>query len=311
MKEAVPALFLNDKSAMPMQAFEVAKEEAAGMEVQTMLDMEKITLSSIKPTPQMPVKTPPMTREASAEEAEEDTDIAGEVVYAEEVKKEAVPPLVHSDTEETKENVADIAGDAEAEASEDLKEAVPPLVHNDKSAMLIQAFEVAKEETAGMEAQTMLGDMEITLNSIKPTPMPPMPPMDASAEKNASAEKTELELSNRSPTSQFEFDVMHATHKSHSFALMDLEEKSISSEESLSLTNSEVDSFFSAADSTLFGDGDAFVEEVLSPVAPLADYFFCRMESRLPDKVCYWKEAHDELSVVKGDIDAEDDTKNE
>ncbi len=87
VKEAVPALVLNDKSAMPMQAFEVAKEEAAGMEVQTMLDMEKITLTSI-----MPTKTPPMTMEASAEEAVEDTDIAREV-YAEEVKKEAVPPL--------------------------------------------------------------------------------------------------------------------------------------------------------------------------------------------------------------------------
>ena len=33
VKEAVPALVLNDKSAMPMQAFEVVKEEAAGMEV--------------------------------------------------------------------------------------------------------------------------------------------------------------------------------------------------------------------------------------------------------------------------------------
>ena len=56
----------------------------------------------------------------------------------------------------------------EAEAAEDLKEAVPPLVHSDKSAMPMQAFEVAKEEAAGMEAQTMLGDMEITLSSIKP-----------------------------------------------------------------------------------------------------------------------------------------------
>ena len=151
-----------------------------------------------------------------------------------------------------------------------------------------------------MEAQTMLGDMEITL-SIKPTQRP----------VNASADKTEVELSNRSPTSQFEFDVMHATHKSHSFALIDLEDKSISSEESLSIMNSEVDSLFSAAESTQNGVGDRFVEDVLSPMAPLADYLFCRMESRLPDAVCYWKEAHDELSVVKGNDDAEEDAKKE
>ena len=186
----------------------------------------------------------------------------------------------------------------EAEAAEDLKEAVPPLVHNDKSAMLIQAFEVAKEEAAGMEAQTMLGDMEITL-SIKPTQMP----MDASAEENASAEKTELEFSNPSPTSQFEFDVIHATHKSHSFALMD-EERSISSEESLSVMHSEVDSLFSAAESTQNGVADGFVEEVLSPMVPLADYLFCKMDAN-PALACYWREAHDELSV-KGNDDAKD-----
>ena len=151
-----------------------------------------------------------------------------------------------------------------------------------------------------MEAQTMLGDMEITL-SIKPTQRP----------VNASADKTEVELSNRSPTSQFEFDVMHATHKSHSFALIDLEDKSVSSEESLSVMNSEVGSLFSAADSTQNGDGDGFVEDVISPIVPLADSVFCLMDSGLPDAVCYWKEAHDELSVVKGNDDAEEDAKRE
>ena len=207
-----------------------------------------------------------------------------------------LPESAEKKAEEAEEDAVTLPETPEKEVEADAREvkvAVPPLVHNDKSAMLMQAFEVAKEEAAGMEAQTMLGDMEITL-SIKPTQRP----------VDASAEKTELEFSNPSPTSQFEFDVMHATHKSHSFALMDLEEKSISSEESLSVMNSEVDSLFSAAESTQNGDGDGFVEDILSPMVPLADYLFCKMDAN-PALACYWREAHDELSV-KGNDDAKD-----
>ena len=128
--------------------------------------------------------------------------------------------------------------ETETEDELKMKEAVPALVHNDKSAMLMQAFEVAKEEAAGTEAKTLLGDMEVTLTSIKPTPVPvPVKPPPMTMEESTSIQDLDapppLPLSNRSPTSQFEYDVMNATHqnldfdhlqKSYSYALMDEDE---------------------------------------------------------------------------------------
>eukprot|EP00984_Skeletonema_dohrnii_P021794 scaffold10971_cov50-Skeletonema_dohrnii-CCMP3373.AAC.1 len=61
---------------------------------------------------------------------------------------------------------------AKEEAAGTVKKEKDVLVHNSMSEMIMQASEVAKGEAAGMEADTMLGDMEITLNSIKPKPTP-------------------------------------------------------------------------------------------------------------------------------------------
>ena len=240
---------------------------------------------------------------------------------AEEV--EAKVTRAHCSVPDSEEDALTLPETPEKAEAEELKETVSVLVHNDKSAMIMQALEVAKEEAAGMEAETMLGDMEITLNSIKPTQMPvktlPMP-MDMDMEASTPSMGEPPQLFNRSPTSQFEFDVMHATHKSYSFALMD-EDKSISSEESLPKETAEksiaseavsfkdidrgevgglptltelVDNVSSAVkmlsgiEDKGVAENDDLVEtvdEVLSPVSQFTDYVFCRMESRIPDVV--------------------------
>jgi len=233
-----------------------------------------------------------------------DMEIAAKVEVKEE--EEAVP--VHNDK-------SAMIMSAKEEAAGTAKKDV--LVHNSMSEMIMQASEVAKGEAAGMEAETMLGDMEITLNSIKPKPTPlPVSPL-----KNAPPP-----LSTRSPTSQFEYDIMNATHqnldyislqkqKSYSLNLMD-EEESISSEESLQEENKadeeikgqsenenkvddelivEIENVYKTEDvgcskcvddivTEDFGLSD-FVDDVLHPMSAVADFMFCKMECAFPEAV--------------------------
>ena len=183
---------------------------------------------------------------------------------------------------------------ADKTQAEEVMKGVPVLAHNDKSAM--QAFEVAKEEAAGTETKTMLGDLEITLNSIKPKPTPVKTLRMTEESPNFQDASSPPPLSTRSPTSQFECDVMNATHqnldfdrlqKSYSYSLMD-EDKSISSEDSIvSEAEHTHDTDGAGAEDDEQSDGllPAFVDHVLSPMAPLSDYMFCRMKSNLPDIV--------------------------
>jgi NADPH:quinone reductase-like Zn-dependent oxidoreductase len=134
-------------------------------------------------------------------------------------------------------------------------------VHDSMAAMIAQASALAEEEAVGGTEAT-LGDMEVTLRAIKkPSPI------------SSPSQRTQRILSSqRSPTSQFEYDVMEATHrtldfdilhKSRSFALIDDDNESISSEESLQEEKNDEESVLTDALSTgkKAGDNDELADE--------------------------------------------------
>mmetsp|Transcript_18362 Transcript_18362/g.27887 ORF Transcript_18362/g.27887 Transcript_18362/m.27887 type:complete len:746 (+) Transcript_18362:10-2247(+) len=239
------------------------------------------------------------------------------------------------------------------------KEAVP----NDMSSMIMQATElVTVEADDGNDATTAaLGDMEITLRAMKPSPVVTTPsqqtdmhgrdgsnavvqtptrdyvdvdssPTDAGvveqgelktdeSEKMAAAadggqevaiapgvgqeEELKAESSSseknilpaqRSPTSQFELDVLNATYPTVDFEnlqkcsralLDDDDDKSISSEESQGSDDDSILSDAASVNAKVQKDDEVldFVHDILSPMDCAADYMFCQMQCAFPNIV--------------------------
>eukprot|EP00985_Skeletonema_marinoi_P017437 scaffold9561_cov133-Skeletonema_marinoi.AAC.3 len=140
-----------------------------------------------------------------------------------------------------------------------------------------------------------LGDMEVTLRVIKTSPVSSPSPFERTdAQGLPMKDVPPPSTSSHSPTSitQFEYSITGATHRSHSYALMD-EDKSISSEAEAGAEDSFVQnddmSFVSDALSTHKktdeGELTEFVEDVLSPMTCAADYMFCKMQCAFPNEV--------------------------
>ncbi|KAK1742720.1 hypothetical protein QTG54_006317 [Skeletonema marinoi] len=140
-----------------------------------------------------------------------------------------------------------------------------------------------------------LGDMEVTLRVIKTSPVSSPSPFERTdAQGLPMKDVPPPSTSSHSPTSitQFEYSITGATHRSHSYALMD-EDKSISSEAEAGAEDSFVQnddmSFVSDALSTHKKTDEGalteFVEDVLSPMTCAADYMFCKMQCAFPNEV--------------------------
>jgi len=242
--------------------------------------------------------------------------------------------------------VATATNEKEVAAAE--KEAVP----NDMSSMIMQATElVTVEADDGNDATAALGDMEITLRAMKPSPVVTTPsqqtdmhgrdgsnavvqtptrdymdvdssPTDAGvveqgelktdeSEKMAAApgggqeEEPKAESSSseknilpaqRSPTSQFELDVLNATHPTVDFEnlqkcskalLDDDDDKSISSEESQGSDDISILSDAASVNAKVQKDDEVldFVHDILSPMDCAADFMFCQMQCAFPNIV--------------------------
>ena len=175
--------------------------------------------------------------------------------------------------------------------------------------------ELAGKNTAtGTEAEETLGDMEVTLRAIKPSSVStPSQHTDKQHGDDGSSIACAALLkdgdgpstSSCSPTSQFEYDIMDATHqtldfdilhKSRSFALMDDGDESISSEEESLQERNEEDSYLEKIDEESFISADVpthneneyiseFVDDVLSPFTNASDFMFCRLQCAFPDGV--------------------------
>jgi len=253
-------------------------------------------------------------------------------------------------------NEKEVAVASSAAAAE--KEAVP----NDMSSMIMQATELATVEADdGNDATAALGDMEITLRAMKPSPVVTTPsqqtdmhgrdgsnavvqtptrdyvdvdssPTDAGvveqgelktdeSEKMAAAsdggqevaiapgvgqeEELKAESSSseknilsaqRSPTSQFELDVLNATYPTVDFEnlqkcsralLDDDDDKPISSEESQGSDDDSILSDAASVNAKVQKDDEVldFVHDILSPMDCAADYMFCQMQCAFPNIV--------------------------
>jgi len=199
--------------------------------------------------------------------------------------------------------------------------------HNNMASMILQASELATVEADGNADSTTLGDMEITLRAMKPSLVPTTPPSlhtdlrfawrrsnvlqtlsrnDVDVDSSPAAvgvgqgelttyESVKMLPLQQSPTSQFEYDILNATHptldfvalqKSYSHALLDDDDKSISSEESL--RDDDGDSFISDSTSVNNNVKDAesyFVQNIISPMDCAADYMFCKLRCAFPNAV--------------------------
>lgn len=152
------------------------------------------------------------------------------------------------------------------------------------AAIITQALALAEEEAVGGTGAT-LGDKEVTLRAIKPvTPI---------------KSKHEPPPSSRSPTSQFEYDIMDAIHptldfdslnKSYSDTLKVVENNSISSEESLQERNDEESIATDGLSTDIKADEDELVvdkviETVMARTDCLADFMFCQLQCTFPNAV--------------------------
>ena len=142
-----------------------------------------------------------------------------------------------------------------------------------------------------------LGDMEVSLSLTSPFSSPSQHTDKHGTDQPTSAHRRGGIDSSRSPTSQFEYDILDATHRtldfdslhiSYSFAQFD-EEESISSEESLkghdkeSISSDEVSTHAQNMAEDI--GSSEFVDKVCSQMECITDLTFSRLTCAFPELV--------------------------